>query len=199
MAELADEDQHDAIDDELMLQCEREVGALLLQLGLQGQEPESFSIGRTSEAASVYAKRALQGVTFYARGVQLMGQDVQLMFSMLTRAALQGYTLRAREVKLLRRIIKDLLTIIPFVIILIIPLSPLGHVLVFSFIQRYFPDFFPSQFTESRQNIMEMYSSLTKGDGGGGEATMSGGFGGGGDEQAGQRAGQPVPGTESEP
>merc|ERR1719213_55970 len=80
---------------------------------------------------------------------------------MLSRAVVQGYTLRAREVKLLRRIGKDMLTIIPFVIILIIPLSPLGHVLVFSFIQRFFPDFFPSQFTESRQNIMSMYSSIT--------------------------------------
>lgn len=81
------------------------------------------------------------------------------------------------------------MTIVPVVIILLIPLSPIGHVLVFSFIQRYFPDFFPSQvrasthafrppslspparpppmpaptvqFTEERQNIMSMYSSLT--------------------------------------
>ena len=36
---------------------------------------------------------------------------------------------------LLRRIGKDLFTLIPFVVILLIPLSPLGHVLVFSFIQ----------------------------------------------------------------
>ena len=43
------------------------------------------------------------------------------------------------KVKLLRRILKDLVTLVPFVIILIIPLSPLGHVLVFSFIQRFFP------------------------------------------------------------
>ena len=107
------------------------------------------------------------------------------MGSMLTRAVVEGYTLREtevklppllpvtslsdnhlfsllrRQVKLLRRIGKDLLTLIPFVIILIIPLSPLGHVLVFSFIQRFFPDFFPSQFTESRQNLMSMYSSIT--------------------------------------
>merc|ERR1719149_404168 len=83
------------------------------------------------------------------------------MVNMVTRAVGQGYTLRPREVKLLRRIAKDFLVIIPFIIILIIPLSPLGHVLVFSFIQRFFPDFFPSQFTESRQNIMSMYSSIT--------------------------------------
>jgi hypothetical protein len=40
----------------------------------------------------------LQGITFYLRGLQLMGQDVQLFVSMITRAVLQGYTLRQREV-----------------------------------------------------------------------------------------------------
>ena len=79
---------------------------------------------------------------------------------MLTRAIVQGYTLRAREVKLLRRIAKDLLTIIPFAIILIIPLTPLGHVLVFSWIQSAFPGFFPSQFTETRQNVFVRYEEL---------------------------------------
>ena len=70
-------------------------------------------------------------------------------------------TLIPSQVKLLRRIGKDVLVIVPFVIILLIPLSPFGHVLVFGFIQRFFPDFYPSQFTEQRQNIMSMYSSIT--------------------------------------
>merc|ERR1719163_2782722 len=102
------------------------------------------------------------------------------MVNMVTRAVLQGYTLRAREVKLLNRIVKDLFTLIPFVIILIIPLSPLGHVLVFSFIQRFFPDFFPSQFTEQRQNIMSMYSSIPSPPSDALDAAPGGGGGGGG-------------------
>ena len=61
----------------------------------------------------------------------------------------------------LRRTTKDIATFVPVVIILIIPLSPVGYVFVFSFIQRFFPDFFPSAFTESRQNVMSMYSSIT--------------------------------------
>ena len=47
----------------------------------------------------------------------------------------QGYTLKPREVNSMRRVGKDLLTLIPFTIILIVPLTPIGHVLVFSFIQ----------------------------------------------------------------
>lgn len=72
---------------------------------------------------------------------------------LFTKAALGG-TLKAREVAALRRTARDLLTFIPFIIILIIPLTPLGHVLVFGFIQRYFPGFFPSQFTNQRQDLM---------------------------------------------
>lgn len=37
----------------------------------------------------------------------------------------------------LRRTARDLLTFIPFIIILIVPITPLGHVLVFGFIQRW--------------------------------------------------------------
>ena len=58
-----------------------------------------------------------------------------------------------------RRTIKDTITFIPVVIILIIPLTPIGHVLVFGAIQRVFPDFFPSCFTERRQNLLELYES----------------------------------------
>ena len=57
----------------------------------------------------------------------------------------------------LRRTAKDVVTFIPFIIILIIPLSPVGHVLVFSFIQRFFPDFFPTPYTDRCQNLMRIY------------------------------------------
>jgi hypothetical protein len=76
-----------------------------------------------------------------------------------------GNTLKAREVTALRRTARDLLTFIPFTIILIVPLTPLGHVLVFGFIQRYFPGFFPSQFTKQRQEIMMRYEELQVGAG----------------------------------
>ena len=71
-----------------------------------------------------------------------------------------GYTLKAREVNTVRRTGKDILTLFPFTIILLIPLSPVGHVLVFSFIQRFFPDFFPSCYTEKRLNLRKLYSEI---------------------------------------
>jgi len=163
MVALVQADRHEEIDDAQLDRLETDIAFLLLRLGLATADAkqESFSWSRSREALSVNLKKAGDGLAFYSRGTQLLAEDVQLLVNMIFRAAVQGYTLRAREVKLLRRIAKDVLTVVPFVIILIIPLSPLGHVLVFSFIQRFFPDFFPSQFTESRQNIMSMYSSIT--------------------------------------
>lgn len=114
------------------------------------------------EAIKLWAKELLQksqnGLVFYGKGLQLLWNDVVFSLSLIGKA-LQGYTLKPREVRTLRRTFKDILTFIPFVIILIIPLTPIGHVLVFGAIQRFFPDFFPSCFTESRQNLLSLYES----------------------------------------
>eukprot|EP00559_Dactyliosolen_fragilissimus_P005294 CAMPEP_0184862662 /NCGR_PEP_ID=MMETSP0580-20130426/7086_1 /TAXON_ID=1118495 /ORGANISM="Dactyliosolen fragilissimus" /LENGTH=771 /DNA_ID=CAMNT_0027360615 /DNA_START=23 /DNA_END=2338 /DNA_ORIENTATION=- len=102
--------------------------------------------------------KAKKGLAFYGKGCQLFWNDVVFSSSLVTRA-LQGYTLKPREVQTLRRTFKDIITFIPVVIILIIPLSPVGHVFVFGAIQRFFPDFFPSCFTERRQNLLSLYES----------------------------------------
>lgn len=99
-----------------------------------------------------------KGLVFYVKGTRLFVDDIVFCLSLIGRA-LQGYTLKPREVRTLRRTIKDTITFIPVVIILLIPLSPIGHVLVFGAIQRVFPDFFPSCFTERRQNLLELYES----------------------------------------
>ena len=101
------------------------------------------------------------GVDFYVTGARLLSSDLQYA-SWLIRRAAQGYTLKPREVRTLRRTFKDMLTLIPFTIILIIPMTPVGHVLVFSLIQRIFPEFFPSTFTDRRQKLSRMYDEIEK-------------------------------------
>jgi len=154
---------HDLVDETQLQQLEGDIGVLLQQFGLTAADvtDDPFSWTRLRQLFLANLKKARGGAAFFARGCRLMVQDVQLMFNMVLRAFWQGYTLKAPEVNLLRRTIKDLGTLIPFLVLLILPLSPPGHVLVFGFIQRYFPDFIPSQFTQSRQNIMAMYSSIT--------------------------------------
>jgi hypothetical protein len=100
-----------------------------------------------------------EGGTFLFRGVKLLGSDIGTSLRLFMRAAF-GTTLRPREVQVLRRTFLDVFTFVPFMIILITPITPVGHVLVFGFIQRYFPQLFPSQFTSRRQELMQKYEEL---------------------------------------
>jgi hypothetical protein len=99
---------------------------------------------------------AKEGIAFYGKGLRLLYNDIKYAFSLFSKA-ITGYTLKPREVRTLRRTFKDVLTFIPFIIILIIPRTPIGHVFVFGAIQRFFPDFFPSCFTERRQNLLQLF------------------------------------------
>mmetsp|Transcript_0 Transcript_0/g.1 ORF Transcript_0/g.1 Transcript_0/m.1 type:complete len:674 (-) Transcript_0:72-2093(-) len=102
--------------------------------------------------------KSKKGLAFYGTGCQLFVNDLVFSSALIGRA-LTGYTLKPREVRTLRRTFKDVITFIPVVIILIIPLTPVGHVFVFGAIQRFYPDFFPSCFTERRQNLLALYET----------------------------------------
>lgn len=118
-----------------------------------------FSIRRIQITAMESAAKIKEGVTFLVTGFRVLFADVNNALRIFLRAV-KGGTLKPREVQALRRSVLDVLTFIPFLIILIIPLSPIGHVLVFGFIQRYFPSLYPSQFTARRQELMKRYEEL---------------------------------------
>ena len=100
-----------------------------------------------------------EGAVFLYRGFKLLFTDLGAT-ARLFGFALLGTSLKPREVQTVRQTFLDLFTFIPFIIILITPISPLGHVLVYSFIQKYFPMLFPSQFTARRQDLMQKYDEL---------------------------------------
>ncbi|GBF97790.1 hypothetical protein Rsub_10215 [Raphidocelis subcapitata] len=152
------------VDDDLLEGLAAEIPDLRMRVGVSdvqvfGANP--FSITKLRLQARDSAGKVAEGVGFLTRGVRLLGSDVGNAGRLFSKAALGG-TLKPREVTALRRTARDLLTFIPFIIILIVPITPLGHVLVFGFIQRYFPGFFPSQFTNRRQEIMARYEELQR-------------------------------------
>ncbi|CAN8076655.1 unnamed protein product [Agarophyton chilense] len=107
------------------------------------------------------SKKTKAGIEFYSRGVRLFIGDLRFALRLIRRAV-TGYTPTPREIRTIRRTVKDLLTLIPFTIVLIAPLTPVGHVLIFSLLQRYWPEFFPSTFSERRQALMRKYENYEK-------------------------------------
>lgn len=152
------------IDDAELAALATEIPDLRIRLGL-GDDivfgSSGFSFSKVQFQVRQAVNKVKEGVLFGGRGVRLLGGDVAAAGRLFWRALLGG-TLKPREVAALRRTARDLLTFIPFIIILILPLTPVGHVLIFGFIQRYFPGFFPSQFTSRRQDLMIKYEELKR-------------------------------------
>lgn len=143
----------------------RDISDLKGRLGLADDAGagKDLSLGLLLEKCSRSVREAggkvTDGAEFLARGVRLLGEDVSGSLALFSRT-LSGSTLKPREVQSVRRTSRDLLTFVPFIAILIAPITPVGHVMVFSFLQRYFPGFFPSQFTARRQEMFRKYEDL---------------------------------------
>ena len=125
-------------DDELGL-IEGEATDLKARLGLDAGVGGVGSMGAMDWGSlgvvvSEGVSKIKVGLSFYGEGTKLLLADVQYASTLLAKA-ISGSTLKPREVNTVRRTGKDLLTLVPFTVILLIPLSPVGHVLVFSFIQ----------------------------------------------------------------
>merc|ERR1719316_1102014 len=67
---------------------------------------------------------------------------------------------KAKDWQLLKRVAIDVVTLVPYTIIMIIPLSPPGHVFAFSLMQKCFPAAVPSPFTSQRQDLYDIYSRI---------------------------------------
>jgi hypothetical protein len=145
-------------DDELSLIC-KELGDLKSRLGLDTRRVPDMDWGSVGVYTRETFNKVRVGLSFFGEGTKLLVSDMQYAW-LLTVKAVKGYTLKPREVNSIRRTGKDLLCLVPFSIILIIPLSPVGHVLVFGFIQRFFPEFYPSCYTEQRLNLKRMFSDI---------------------------------------
>lgn len=86
------------------------------------------------------------------RGTQLLSADVAAALAMVQRWA-AGQRLTLRQKKILRRTIRDLAAVIPISILMLLPLTPIGHGAVITAIQKWFPGLIPSSFCADRLNV----------------------------------------------
>ena len=164
LVSTVDRGASELISDEDLTELATDIPDLKSRLGIADEGMGTLSpevLGeRISRTATESAEKAREGAEFMARGVKMLGGDISASARFFGRAAM-GSTLRPREVQTIRRTALDIFTFVPFIIILIVPLTPVGHVLIFSFIQRYFPALFPSQFSGRRQELMKKYEELS--------------------------------------
>lgn len=131
---------------------------LKTRLGIAGSMAKRKRL-KFREVVAKYATKTKTTLDFYRAGMQMLWSDVQYSRKLL-RKARSGQTLLPRELNSIRRTARDLANLVPFIIILMVPMTPIGSVLVLSFIQNNFPKFFPSCFTDKRQNLLRLCSDV---------------------------------------
>jgi len=146
------------VDDEKLGLIRSTIEELKAYLGLEGSKVKQRRRNRGKPWRS-FMRRARAGLRFYGAGFQMLWSDV-LYAIKLFRKVLGGEQLVPREVYSLRRTGRDLATMVPFTLILLAPITPAGTVLVVNFVQRKFPYFFPSCFTDKRQNLRRLCSDV---------------------------------------
>ena len=140
LVSLVDRKEVFLIEDEVLAQLAEDIPDMKSRLGIQdgGDSPAlSLEIQTERFKASVNdaGSKLKEGAVFLFRGFKLLFSDLGAT-GRLFGVALLGTSLKPREVQTVRQTFLDLFTFIPFIIILITPITPLGHVLVYSFIQN---------------------------------------------------------------
>jgi hypothetical protein len=133
-----------------------QIGALAADLSMPNVTVPTWPARKVVSQAVRQADAALR---FCWRGLRIFAGDVVESVCLLARVV-QGGRLGSSDIRTIKRTAADAVALIPYTIIMIIPLSPPGHVFAFSLLNRCFPSAVPSAFTSQRQDIDEIYSRI---------------------------------------
>jgi len=144
--------------------CEARLDALLLDVGQLATDLALTNVTTSVEWSLKKSSRLLMAgargcAAFCVRGLRITWGDISESAGLLVRAV-SGCGLQQQEASLIKRTISDCFMLVPYGIIMIIPLSPPGHVFAFSLLNRVFPGAVPSGFTAQRQDIDELYARI---------------------------------------
>jgi hypothetical protein len=137
-----------------------EVGALAGALSLPNATTASEGLSRRAWRQLTFALSNFRSALgFCARGVRILARDIGEVGALL-KGQLGGEAMQPKDWALVKRVSLDLISLVPYTVIMIIPLSPPGHVFAFSLLKKCFPAAVPSPFTAQRQDVYEIYSRI---------------------------------------
>lgn len=93
------------------------------------------------------------------QGTRLLATDVAAAMGFLQRA-LTGDELTDKEKKTLRRTLTDLASVIPIGILMLLPVTAVGHAAMLAAIKRYFPAMIPSAYARERLDLLRQLEKL---------------------------------------
>ncbi|KAF8052413.1 hypothetical protein N665_1561s0003 [Sinapis alba] len=93
------------------------------------------------------------------QGTQLLGSDSAAAMELLRRSVI-GDELTEKEKKAMRRTMTDLASAVPIGVLMILPVTPVGHAAILAAIQRYVPGLIPSTYGSERLNLLRQLEQV---------------------------------------
>ncbi|KAK7268044.1 hypothetical protein RIF29_20728 [Crotalaria pallida] len=93
------------------------------------------------------------------QGTQLLAIDVAAATGLLRRALI-GDELTEKEKKTLKRTLTDMASVVPIGILMLIPVTAVGHAAMLAAIQRYVPSLIPSTYARERLDLLRQLEKV---------------------------------------
>nr|CAB3481210.1 unnamed protein product [Digitaria exilis] len=93
------------------------------------------------------------------QGTQLLAIDTGAAMGLLKRALI-GDELTQKEKQALQRTLTDLASVVPIGILMLLPLTAVGHAAILAFIQRYVPSMIPSTYAPDRLDLLRQLEKV---------------------------------------
>ncbi|KAG5402862.1 hypothetical protein IGI04_008981 [Brassica rapa subsp. trilocularis] len=93
------------------------------------------------------------------QGTQLLAFDSAAAMELLRRSVI-GDELTEKEKKALRRTITDLASVVPIGVLMLLPVTAVGHAAMLAAIQRYVPGLIPSTYGSERLNLLRQLEKV---------------------------------------
>ncbi|KAH7565269.1 hypothetical protein JRO89_XS09G0177600 [Xanthoceras sorbifolium] len=108
-----------------------------------------------------YSNSLLRTSTDVWMGTQLLFVDIMVSLELLLKQ-LHGYKITTRERKKLKRTLNDIATLVPITVLMLLPVSAIGHAAMLAAIKKYTPSLIPSPYSSERLNVAKQLERTKK-------------------------------------
>lgn len=118
--------------------------------------------GQSSKEEDVITKsveKVKETTTIVLQGTQLLAIDTGAAMGLLKRALI-GDELTQKEKQALQRTLTDLASVVPIGILMLLPVTAIGHAAILAFIQRYVPSMIPSTYAPDRLDLLRQLEKV---------------------------------------
>ncbi|KAJ0986095.1 hypothetical protein J5N97_004451 [Dioscorea zingiberensis] len=123
--------------------------------------PESVGIYPPQSMFAKYSDCVLSTISDVCMGIQLLFIDLSITF-ILTRKLLCGRKLTRKERKKIFRTFIDIICIIPVAILMLLPVTAIGHAVILAAIKKHMPNLIPSAFSAQRLDVVKQLTRAKK-------------------------------------